>query len=363
MEERGDVMFTSEKMTSGVTKIDLAGHFSVVIDALHCDQSLTFWVFVSTLSYLWSAQGIWHINDELWWWPYPRSSCDNNRSTSSYSSTNEALDTARSRYNSLREMLVESRFRIVYGVDPPPSLIKASTNSSHQLPAIDNHTMHQCYLRVSGTLFTTANVATMTYPCFSDCDNSEAHVMSTILSMSLHTYTGFQDLEAQGLVNVLPRVSFFLVLACYMETLPHLVASDKAPGTPPAFRLKKSLAAIISFLMPCRILTPSSPRALLSKLRQPIKLSLALTIASILALSSRARGVVGPGNYWAAIVITKIMTPFPTSSFNSAVSRIFGTAVGAAYAITLLEWFNIRDGVLFAILMALWIFFCRYGYR
>jgi len=164
-----------------------------------------------------------------------------------------------------------------------------------------------------------------------------------------------------GLASVLPRISFFLDFEYYMKTLPDLAASCHAYKKQSPTNLKTTFMYLLSLLIPCRWPTESikSPAALFKALRQPFKLSLAITIASAGVLSERARGVLGPRTYWAAVTITKIMTPTPTSSYNNAVSRILGTAMGATFGLALFEWFNVRDGWPLAALLAVWVFFCR----
>jgi len=90
-----------------------------------------------------------------------------------------------------------------------------------------------------------------------------------------------------------------------------------------------------------------------------MKISLALTLASISALSYKGHSLYDSPTYWACIAITQTMSPQPTSSFKSGMNRIQGTAFGAIFGMATLEWFTVDDGVWIPLMMGLWVALCR----
>jgi len=170
-----------------------------------------------------------------------------------------------------------------------------------------------------------------------------------------------RDYERMGYSLNLPRNSFILSFILYAQTLKRLEAfQDVTPSTRLGSFIKQSLGLrSISSTTGC---ITSKFKWIFEpvKLRQPLKVGLAVAISSVFVLLNSAQARMGPLAIWAVIALCQTLSPYPSSSFRTGLNRIQGTVFGCVYAMATLDWFEVRHSAWIVIAITLWVFVCNY---
>ena len=95
---------------------------------------------------------------------------------------------------------------------------------------------------------------------------------------------------------------------------------------------------------------------LISRFRQPVKVALAIALASLMMLYD-----VGPGTTWGVIAVCQALSSHPGSSFKQGYNRIQGTVLGGMFGIVILDWFkwDTKLGILLS--LTAWVFLCSFN--
>lgn len=95
---------------------------------------------------------------------------------------------------------------------------------------------------------------------------------------------------------------------------------------------------------------------LITRFRQPIKVALAVALASLFMLYN-----VGPGTTWGVIAVCQAMSSHPGSSFKSGYNRIQGTVLGGMFGIVILDWFKWESKLVILLSLTVWVFLCSFN--
>ncbi|GAB5035857.1 p-hydroxybenzoic acid efflux pump subunit aaeb [Nannochloropsis oceanica] len=95
-----------------------------------------------------------------------------------------------------------------------------------------------------------------------------------------------------------------------------------------------------------------------SRLRQPVKVALAICLASLMVLYD-----VGPSTTWGVIAVCQAMSSHPGSSFKQGYDRIQGTVLGGMFGIVILDWFNWTSKLAILCSLTVWVFLCSLSQR
>ena len=95
---------------------------------------------------------------------------------------------------------------------------------------------------------------------------------------------------------------------------------------------------------------------LISRFRQPVKVALAIVLASLMMLDN-----VGPGTTWGVIAVCQAMSSHPGSSFKQGYNRIQGTVLGGMFGIVILDWFQWNTKLAILLSLTAWVFLCSFN--
>ena len=175
-----------------------------------------------------------------------------------------------------------------------------------------------------------------------------------------------KDYSRLGYNNLVPRNAFLLDLSLYVSTLQELVKSacrfsqdnpcyvrpEIKPSPPWSCRAKALLKSLTCFVFGT---CPS-----LADFRQPMKIGLAIIIATVAVFDDSAVKMMGAANYWSVIAICFVASSHPGSSFKGGANRIQGTALGAMFGF-ITDWLNLNSPVAVVVSLTLWTFICCFN--
>ena len=100
----------------------------------------------------------------------------------------------------------------------------------------------------------------------------------------------------------------------------------------------------------------SARQKLVNRFRQPVKVALAVVLASIGILLN-----MGFATTWGVIAVCQALSSHPGSSFKSGYDRIQGTVLGGMYGIVVLDWLELDSQVAILLSLTVWVFFCSFN--
>ena len=169
-----------------------------------------------------------------------------------------------------------------------------------------------------------------------------------------------KDYDRVGYQLLLPRNSFILSFILYAQALKRLERCRDIPSISLPSLIWKSFVRYDARSIGSSVLDKFRWMMDPAKLRQPLKIGLAIATSSMFVLSDHAKARLGPTTIWSTIAISQTLSPYPSSSFRTGFNRIQGTVFGCMYAMITLDWFGAKDDVAVLISITVWVFLCNY---
>jgi hypothetical protein len=244
--------------------------------------------------------------------------------------------------------LLKTRMRVVYGVELKGTAPDDRIEPVHDLPS----KMRQDDLRVLSI-----DRLAMRSP--------RSVVLERSRTAAVAAASFQKDSERRGYMNLLPRNAFVLDLKMFVAAFERhrvlcnapMVAVEPSATSTREQKTCCSLATSVfvnAYRYICR-----GPGEGWDAWRQPLKVALAILLASIVVLADDKH--LGLQTIWCPITVAQTMSSHPSSAFKSGANRVQGTVLGAVMGMAVTTWAPVVNKVAIVFILTAWVFVCAFS--